>query len=247
MKIRGITYSDENMTRSAMLCRESMLRNGVDECSIWSPVDIQPEFKQFNAEIFDGKRGAGCYWLFKPYIIYSRMLRMDEGDILIYSDAGVEFIGPVQPVIDAMASEDVFLFSNGWQHVEWCKMNSLFAMNPGEYQQYTTGWTGWKEWKQVQASNIFIRVNEKTKAFVKEWLLWCQMPGLIDDSPSAIPNYPTFADHRHDQAILTNMAYRHYIKLHWFPTETNQHQKQEGDNYPTILRHHRKRNHEWTS
>lgn len=234
------------MTRSAMLCRESMLRNGVDECSIWGPRDISPVFKGLNREIFAAERGCG-YWLWKPLIIYQTMINANEGDAICYSDAGVEFIGHVQPIIDAMKDEDIFLFSNGWPHVEWCKGNVLHSIIPEVYPSKNFGFqdTSIVHIKQAQASNIFIRVNEKTKAFVKEWLLWCQMPGMIDDSPSTVPNYPTFADHRHDQAILTCLAIKYGIKLHWFPTLTNQHQRIEGDNYPTIFNHHRKRNSEW--
>ncbi len=236
--IRGITYSDQEMTRSAMLCRESMLRNGVAECSIWAPCDIQPEFKQFNREIFAQERGAHCYWLFKPYVIYNRMLRMEDGEILIYSDAGIEFVALVQPIIDRM-DEDIFFFDNNFPHVEWCKrsvLNSIMPICPSDI-------------KQVQASSIFFRVNDKTRAFVKEWLLWCQMPGLIDDSKSVLPNYPTFAEHRHDQAILTCLQIKHGYKTHWFPTTTAQHLREyhPEDTYPTMFYHHRKRNNEWTN
>lgn len=71
--------------------------------------------------------------------------------------------------------------------------------------------------------------------------MYCQMPGLIDDSPSKSPNYPTFADHRHDQAILSCVAYKYFIKGRWFPTTTNMHQQQPGDSYPAVILHHRRR------
>lgn len=106
--------------------------------------------------------------------------------------------------------------------------------------------------KQAQASVIFFRVNDYTRAFVKEWLDWCLFEGgrLIDDSPSRTPNHPDFIENRHDQAILTTMAYREGIKLHeWFV-------KYEGytpgrmKGYPRELErpfvfHHRRRNSEW--
>jgi hypothetical protein len=101
---------------------------------------------------------------------------------------------------------------------------------------------------QVQASVIFFKVNESTKNFVKEWLLWCQMPGFIDDSPSKLPNYPTFAEHRHDQAILTCLQIKHGYKLHFWPTNYSEHIRHTalpGDDYPTLFNHHRKRNDQW--
>lgn len=250
--IRGITYSDENMTRSAMLCRESMLKNGVAECSVWCPGDIQPEFKQFNRDIFAQERGAHCYWLFKPYIIYNRMLRMEEGEILIYSDAGIEFVAPVQPIIDRM-DEDIFFFDNNFPHVEWCKGDVFHSILSEVFGELYAGKAPADHQKniyrirQVQASSFFIRVNQKTLNFVKEWLLRCQQPGFIDDSPSRLANYPTFAEHRHDQAILTCLQVKYRYKTHWFPTTTAQHLREyhPEDVYPTMFLHHRKRNHEW--
>jgi hypothetical protein len=78
--------------------------------------------------------------------------------------------------------------------------------------------------------------------------LWGQMPGFIDDSPSKLPNYPTFAEHRHDQAILTCLQIKYGYKLHFWPTKYSEHIRHTArpeDNYPTMFNHHRKRDHEW--
>lgn len=113
--------------------------------------------------------------------------------------------------------------------------------------------------KQAQASVIFFRVSDYSRAFVAEWLKWCLFDGgrLIDDSPSRAPNHPEFREHRHDQAILTTMAYREGIKLHWWPAVYNKGGSPEfvyeklpeyaGDDYPVLFSHHRKRNHEWSN
>src|SRR5689334_23980505 len=110
------------MTKAAELCRSSSLKCGVQEAVIKTPSNIDEEFKaSLNLDIFDdgNERGAGCYWLFKPYIIYDYILEhCKDGDILIYSDAGIQFINSVYPIIDAMNS-DVFLFTNTFRQVEW--------------------------------------------------------------------------------------------------------------------------------
>jgi hypothetical protein len=98
--------------------------------------------------------------------------------------------------------------------------------------------------KQVQASSIFFRVSQKTRDFIQEWYAWSIMPGMIDNTPIG-PQFPEFQEHRHDQAILTCLQIKYGIKLHWFPSTTNHHQHIEGDNYPQIFAHHRKKNAEW--
>jgi len=254
--IYGITFASDNMAKSSWECRNSMLLNGIQEADIFGPSTLDDEFIQFNYETLNADRGAG-FWVWKPYIIYRKMLSLQDNDFLIYSDAGIEFVNNVSHIIDKM-DEDIFFFTNGWPHVEWCKADVLKGVLGWEgYTETDTKCSFYKEqrWienvkdiKQVQASVIFFRVNQKTKDFVKEWLLYCQMPGFIDDSPSKLPNYPTFAEHRHDQAILTCLQIKYGYKLHFWPTNYSEHIRhtaQPGDNYPTIFNHHRRRNAEY--
>ena len=39
--------------------------------------------------------------------------------------------------------------------------------------------------------------------FVKEWDRFAARTHLVDDSPSVLPNCPSYKKHRHDQSILT--------------------------------------------
>lgn len=237
--IRLLTFADSRMTTSAKLCCLSASKMGVDVCWPQSPDTITQEFRDMNAEIFKHDRGYG-YWVWKPYFIYKSMLNCQDGDILIYSDAGVEFIQPVQYIIDKM-DEDIFFFTNTFKQVEWTKGIILDTILPewrdGRYNNNM----------QVQASNIFIKVNDKTKNFFKEYLLYCQMPGLITDEQSPTENFPTFAENRHDQSILCALQIKYGYKLHWFPSETAHHihDRTPDDHYPAIFRHHRKREEDW--
>jgi len=238
--IIGVTFSDPRMTRSAELCSRSMLANGVDKVWQQNPNTISDDFVRMNRHILNHERGAG-FWLWKPYFIDKAINEpsIADGDIIVYADAGVEFVANVSHIIDRM-DEDVFLFTNGFSHAEWCKGDVWRSILPVIMP--------FDIYKQVQASVLFIRVTPRTRKFIREWLLWCQMPGLIDDSPSQSPNYLTFAEHRHDQAILTCLQIKYGYKLHFWPTNYSEHIRhtaQPEDNYPTLFNHHRKRNNEW--
>jgi len=232
-----ISYASENMTISQENLVVSAYNYGIDHVVSYGRKDIDENFYLTNKEILDSPRGAG-YWLWKPYIINKTINQLNNGDILIYCDAGVRLINDPRAVINKM-DEDVFLFSNGWRHTEWCKADCMKAINH---------WVGLDDFTQpqVQASVIFFKVNDSSRRFVKEWLLWCQMPGMIDDSPSTLPNYPTFADHRHDQAILTCLQIKYGYKLHWWPTIYSEHLPRT-DSYPALFEHHRLRNHEYVN
>jgi hypothetical protein len=163
------------------------------------------------------------------------MTDCNPGDILIYADAGVEFINNVYWVVDRMVS-DVFLFGNSFQHEHWCKGDVIKAISPGIRFD-----------KQVQASVLFIRVSEWSLMFVKRWLDYCQRTGMIDDSKSVSPNHPEFREHRHDQAILACLAYKNNIPLHWWPAIYNggsftYDRGSHMDVYPPLFHHHRFRN-----
>lgn len=230
--IRLVTYSDHTMTKSLEICCLSASKQGVEVCWPQNPNTINQEFKDFNKDIFAAERGAG-YWLWKPYHIYKAMLQCQEGDILIYADAGVEFINSVKHIIERM-DEDVFLFTNTHPQFHWCKREVMLSMNVPETLDIG----------QVQASIIFFKVTEETRNFVKKWLLWCQMPNLINDH-KWMPQCKEFQDHRHDQAILTNIAYLYNYKFHWWPTVYAEHIRVAGDTYPVMFNHHRKRDNEW--
>lgn len=278
--IHLVTFSDDQMSRSRRLCIESALKHGID--SIAGPhyfdpgieyrdgltlewLTSQPIYDQMGADWWTN-RGCG-FWLWKPYIIDLVMGKLQDGDYLVYSDAGVEFIDNIRYVIDRM-EQDVWLFGNNWEHAHWCKRDVIEAVWPDGYRDelyanaarnpdaifFDASWSRFG--KQVQASVIFFRVSDHTRAFVKEWLDWCLFEGgrLIDDSPSRAPNHPEFREHRHDQAILTTLAYREGIKLHYWPAQYNDGAfvypklaEYAGDGYPVLFHHHRRRNHEWVS
>lgn len=247
--IHLLSFADHNMSIALNKCLESGLKHGVDNEIQAYPSMIDRTFRFMNDEILSSERGCG-FWLWKPYFIYRSLLELPEGDILIYSDAGIEFVNDVSHIISAMGDENIFLFTNTFRQVEWTKMDVTYTINKQQLTIFPThdgdiiSMNGFEEQKQVQASNIFFRVNKWTRRFVKEWLLYCQMPGLIDDSPSIQPNVPTFADHRHDQSILTALAIKYGIQLHWFPSSTALHMERT-DSYPVMWVHHRKRNNEW--
>jgi hypothetical protein len=286
-----VTFSDTSMSRSRALCISSALKYGVDFVAgphYFDPgieyrdgftlewLKSQPIYAQMGAEWWK-QRGCG-FWLWKPFLIDLVMGKLADGDILIYADAGVEFIDNVRYVVDRMR-DDVWLFGNNWEHAHWCKADVVQEVWPRDrslmfaaaYLDKDPRIHRWRDLgKQVQASVILFRVSDWSRKFVAEWLAWCKFSPariatpdpylvqdryLIDDSPSIAPNHPEFREHRHDQAILTTLAYREGIKLHYWPAVYNKGGAPEfvyeklpeyaGDDYPVLFSHHRRRNYEW--
>lgn len=236
---RLITFADDNMSMAAEICHYSALQNNVHEAKMYGPKDIDAKFRKANAAIFNQPRGCG-YWLWKPYLIDRELKNMNDNDVLVYADAGVEIVNNINHIVDRMTG-DIWLFGNMWQHLHWCKADVMKAINC------------WDSGGQVQASVIVIRNTRFAKEFVNEWLTWCTVSGMIDDSPTKCPNHPEFQEHRHDQAVLTTLAYREKLTpFHWWPAMYNAgHFTYEktgyADTYPVLFHHHRMRNNDFSA
>jgi len=222
------------MTISADRCVSSALNYGCNSSVVFRENHIDRDFFEANKSVLEDERGAG-FWLWKPYFILQQLNRSENGDIIIYTDAGLDFVTDINKLLKEMKG-DIMLFGNGWRHGDWCKTDVLKAMDCEEYADR----------QQCQASCVIVRKSEESVAFIAEWLAWCQKPGFIDDSQSVIVNPEGWREHRHDQAILTNMAYLYGIGLNRWPAQYKlQRQDEFSNQYPMIFHHHRKRNNEY--
>jgi hypothetical protein len=248
--VKLITYCDDRMTISANKCAQSAIKHGADQYSIWTPGDLSAEFKETMADVLQHERGAGFY-CWKPYIVHREMCRLNDGDILVYCDAGNEWIADMRQAIEGM-DQDILFFSNGWRHMDWCKMDCAKNILPGYFHDdHFRGdiqpINGMMMFEQVQASTFFVRVTADTRRFIQEWYGWSIVPGMIDNEDSKLLNFHSFREHRWDQSVLCCLQIKYGYRMHWFPTTTAEHLRSgfANDRYPALLWHHRKRNHEW--
>ncbi len=231
----GVTFCTPDYTISAKKCVDSMYKHGCKTGIFYSssflPISIQNKFAD--------QRGYG-FWQWKAIIINSLLDLIEENEILIYADAGVEVIDNLNYIVDRM-DQDVFLFGNMWDARHWTKgdIYKAIGVEPNDS-------------KQTQASVIILRNTEFSRKFISEWLHYCQIPQLINDDHSIEPNHPEFKENRHDQAILHVLSEKYGIKKHWWPAKyitphgTFIYEKGiYADNYPVLFHHHRKKNDEW--
>lgn len=261
--IHLVTFSDENMMRAASLCIDSAMTHGADTAHLYTKDAIAdwPTVVE-NPAVFrqpENPKRAYAWFAWKPLIIGHAMAELRDGNYLIYSDCGVEFIDNQKYITDRM-DQDVFLFANMWEHAHWCKANIIEVMWPIKGMVFSDARdnANWSRFgKQVQASVILFRVSDYSRHFVKEWLDWClwNKGELVNDSSSWFGNHPEFQENRWDQAILTTLAYREEIKLHWWPAVYNRftpggpiftyEKGDHKDTYPPLYHHHRLRDWEW--
>jgi hypothetical protein len=161
--------------------------------------DIDNDFFQKNKEILLSKRGAG-YWLWKPYIILDAFNSIEDGDYLVYMDSGARFVGDPTKYLESIDENGILAFSMVQKTSKWTKGDCFYMINSDNKKSF-------EEANQLQGTYMFFRKCDKSIAFVKEWLSFCET-SLITDSPNEkMQNFPDFIEHRHDQAIFSLLAY----------------------------------------
>lgn len=193
------------------LC-DSAAAVGFDRVLRMGPEDIQGStFWQANAGTLSQPRGAG-YWLWKPYLIAQVLTTLRPDDLLVYCDAGRNDFHlltgfPARLATRARAAPQGFLLGPLIaQHgplAHWTKRDCLHLMGMDRPDILRR--------PMVQATWSFWTPSAAAHAFLAAWQAACEDPRCLTDAPNTLglPDYPGFTDHRHDQSVLTLLAYRH--------------------------------------
>ena len=100
--------------------------------------DIDLNFKKKNQYILSRRRGNG-YWLWKPYFILKTLNeKLQKGDYLIYTDAGIFYLDKVDKIIKFMISinEDIWLNRLSYFEKKYSKRDAFILLD-ADYPIYT--------------------------------------------------------------------------------------------------------------
>jgi hypothetical protein len=164
--------------------------------------DFWTKHKDF---ITKNQRGYG-YWLWKPFVIQQVMKTMQNGEVLFYCDA--DFIlrkdkNILEKLKKDVKNNKIITSSTGEKEKSWNKADTINRL----------GVTIDEDDKQVKAGTLLIYVCDETRNLIDEWYSICCEKDYhyIDDSPSIMPNYVSFKEHRHDQSIFSLLLKKHNI------------------------------------
>lgn len=202
-----LSYATGAFVEAAQGLCESAKAVGFDTTIFSGPDDLEPAFRAANAAILAELRGAG-YWLWKPQIIRQELSKLDPGDVLVYCDAGRSSYYRFQrfptKLVEKARSSGFLLGPIIPQHgplAHWTKRDAfiLTGMDGADIAALPPIQATWSFWTNSPAA----------RDFLEAWLEVCRDPRALSDRPSELgENYPGFRDHRHDQALLSLVAYR---------------------------------------
>jgi hypothetical protein len=173
--------------------------NNINTIFSYNFLDLNNHFYNKNRHILDQKRGAG-YWLWKPYIIIDAMKKTKENTIILYVDSDFTIRKNIKNAIDLARKHNRILFKNYHLNKSYVKRDTYILMNKNEEKFHNQD--------QLEASVIIIVNNKQNREFFEKMLKYCEDERILTDKKSVLgEELPEFKDHRHEQAILTLLAY----------------------------------------
>lgn len=158
---------------------------------------------------FQIKKGLGHYsW--KPDIIWQTFNLVNEGDIVVYLDAGCSVNNSTewQKYMAYLDSYDILAFRIHQRNYKWTR-ESVFI----QFSQLIKN--NWRDNYQFGANAIMFKKTPQSLSFVSEWRDYMikRLDLCGDVSPNEISKEDSrFIENRYDQTIMTALLYEYYQK-----------------------------------
>jgi len=205
-----VSFGTDNFSQALTRLRRSARRFGIHDVRLYRtnhPAVCRAIDE--NPEIMKQRRGAG-YWLWKPYILLDAMDSVEDGTIIIYTDAAQRYIADPSSIFALAVKNDVVPFHQSYLQRIWTKRDCFVLMQADAPQFWDA--------RQLDASIQLYRAGAKARSFLVELRNIMRDPRILCDGPNTcgLPNLAGFREHRHDQSITTILAMKHEIKT--FPS-----------------------------
>ncbi len=203
MKHIFITYGDTGYEAAkAKIVAEARATGEFDEVYAYGREHLSPEL--LASDVIKVKRGGGL-WSWKPDVILSTMNRHNDGDIIVYCDAGCSLYKSLEwkKYWKKLESHDIVAQRIFQRTDKWTRKELLDYFQDNSPQ--------WHKCYQYQGTIIII-ISEFTRKFVKEWRdLMISHPKFAMDVTEEEKGlqHPTLIENRHDQAIYSALIYKY--------------------------------------
>jgi hypothetical protein len=182
---------------------------GIKDVFLYTDECLPNEFEWLYKDFFQKHRRGYGYWAWKPLVIYDSMKKINDGDFILYHDVGrscynFDIHYNITPLVKDVKEnyEGIGIARGPFRHQPFCKRDAFYYMGCDEKACW--------DLPQLSATWSFWEKAELPKKFIMDWIKWSfHEKEIITDLPNkcGLPNLPEFDDHRHDQALLTNLMY----------------------------------------
>lgn len=210
-----IAYADDSLAYSLKrIGRQARRLNLFDEVILYTPADLSDEVRTH--PLMQYKRGGG-YWLWKPWLIQKTLREHAPGDIVVYVDAGstLRKSPEWERLFELMGNYDTLCFQ--------------YAETVAAFARWGNASTKIKYWTKKQMLSFFdnyfhdnayrdnckimgglLFMKNPENSLLRHWLdITINHPELIVDptEEELKDQEPGFAYHKHEQSVITALAY----------------------------------------
>ena len=176
--------------------------NFFDHIYTYTEHELSDSFKSELLQFCNSSRGFG-YWIWKPQIILQTLEKMNDNDILLYSDCGchlnIEGLNRLNEYFELANKHELVTFQiqpTTHNEATWTKRD-LLDLFP-TVDPYSA---------QILGGIHIMKKTSTTVQLVQDWFNFMKdNVHLIDDSSSILSNYPEFRGHRHDQSVFNMLV-----------------------------------------
>ena len=157
---------------------------------------------------FQIKKGLGHYsW--KPDIIWQTLNKVNEGDIVVYLDAGCTVYTSKEwdKYFGYLEQYDILAFRLHQRNYNWTRKSAIEHFSPIISSNWVDGF-------QFGANALFVKKSIAGLAFVTEWRDYMiNRLDLCGDVPEKEMDKedPRLIENRYDQTILTALVYKYHL------------------------------------
>ncbi len=204
MKKIFITYGDEGYEAAKEKISKEAKTTGVfDEVIAYGKEDLSLDL--LTSEVIKIKRGGGL-WSWKPDVILTTIKNCNEGDIIVYCDAGCSVSSSKEwsSLFNKLNTYDIIAERIYQQTKKWTRKEIV--------DYFVANGTNWLFQYQYLATVVIIKNSFFTKKLIEEWrILMIEHPEFVMDVSSEQLSYqlPGFLENRHDQAIYSALIYKY--------------------------------------
>jgi hypothetical protein len=205
------TFSGAPYHRTTEIIVHDAPKFGADQVLVYDDKWLEGHpFRQVNKWLWETPQKRLCGWCaWKPLVIMDALSRCERGDVVLYTDADCYPVSPMQVLFNMTSGCGVTLFRCLHFHRRWCKRDCRIVMGQDETLPIDDD-----AWQGCARFALFECGDWLAEQILMEWLTYSVNPLANTFSPSVLGGeLPEFVEHRCEQAILTNLAYKHGVPL----------------------------------
>ena len=202
-KIYGISYASKTFKdRYHNIQKQGIESSFFDEFKCCNEDDIDIQFRNKAQSVLNMSKGGG-YWIWKYHIIYEKLKKINDNDILVYVDSGCTIHSNTKS--KKRYREYINMVNNNWTGFLRFELPQKEKNFTNEYlldymsHYYNTNMSEFIESKQLLAGIMILRKNKFTMDFLQN------IENLTYDNPLVYTDEYTKPNetHRHDQSIMS--------------------------------------------